>query len=148
MQFIGDLEDAWFSAKIGELHFSEMYKAQDHWLLGVGDMSVQSGVNFGTHHGEGHREGRAVDIRPMRTDGESKGVVQGKDGYSEKMTRALARTIWQVGLTHFEYQLELVYFNDGNLISEGLATPMRGHDNHLHVQLHSLGASDSGGACQ
>jgi murein endopeptidase len=78
-----------------------------------------------------HRDGFDVDIRPMRNDGVYDGVTWRDDEYSQDLTRDLFDVIKRVaGPSHVQY----IFFNDPDLINEGVARYSSNHDNHFHVR--------------
>lgn len=91
----------------------------------VGDISRRGGGRFPGHGS--HREGRDVDIRPLRTDGLNERVTWREWHYSRERTRDLINCIRRHG------NVQLIYFNDPVLVREGICTTWPGHDNHLHV---------------
>jgi len=96
--------------------------------IAFGDMSRKDGVVFPPH--KGHRSGREVDIRPFRRDGANQPVVWTSAAYDRARTRRLMELIKR------REKNAQIFFNDVVLIDAGLAKPLKGHDNHLHLQIY------------
>lgn len=99
--------------------------------LQFGDISRLYGGRFvnpltGKTEHASHRDGRAVDMRPIRKDGEYQPTVVGWSSYSRELTEKFLRLI---------YKKSRVYFNDKDLRAKGLCQYAKGHDNHLHIIL-------------
>jgi penicillin-insensitive murein DD-endopeptidase len=92
--------------------------------IGLGDMSFARGAVMSPH--KTHRNGRNVDIRPLRTDGKQMPVAITDAEYSRERTKAL------VELLRSETNLKSILFNDAHIA--GVAH-WEGHDNHLHVSM-------------
>jgi len=75
-----------------------------------------------------HRDGRAVDIRPMRRDGLLAPTEVNHATYDPATTKQLVLLIRQM------FPKASVLFNDTKLISQGLTKKAAGHHNHLHIQ--------------
>jgi hypothetical protein len=90
--------------------------------IGVGDISLRDGAPFPPH--TSHRTGRTIDIRPLRKDGELRGVTIFDDAYDREATRLLV----QIFFMH--PNVKRILFND--LEIEGVIET-QGHHNHLHV---------------
>lgn len=91
--------------------------------IGVNDISLPHGGYFPPH--SSHRNGRDVDFRLVRNDGQEAGVSRFWDSYSRSLTQALVDMLWATG------EVELILFNDPNV--KGVQ-PWPGHDDHLHVR--------------
>jgi len=94
-------------------------------LLGIGDISLAAGGNLPPH--VSHKDGRNVDIRPLRTDAKMLGVTFQNSSYSRENTRVLVESL----LAH--RNVRSILFNDTQI--KGV-THWAGHDNHLHVNMH------------
>jgi len=92
--------------------------------FGVGNISLSDGAATGDH--KGHRSGLEIDIRPARTDGAQLPVTYKDPQYDRAATQRLVDAFRGTG------QVGAVYFNDPRI---GGATPLAGHDDHLHIQL-------------
>jgi peptidoglycan hydrolase-like protein with peptidoglycan-binding domain len=99
--------------------------------VAVGDVSFELGGPLPGH--ETHRQGLDVDLRLMRkaNDQCSARTRWSLTTYDRTATRALILAIRAATPGH----VKLIYFNDPVLISEGLTTPLAGHDDHLHVRI-------------
>jgi hypothetical protein len=94
--------------------------------IGVGDISKQGGGEFSPH--KSHRKGTDVDIRPVRSDGKQARTHHEVVEYSRGLTRELVKVFLDVG------PVEFIFFNDPQLISEGLTRNWPGHNDHLHMR--------------
>lgn len=107
---------------------------QQHWLrrhpgatlIQLNDASKPCGGDT-PHHG-GHETGMDVDIRVPREGGGAGGTWTQR-GYDREAMRA------QLQAFQAHPQVRLIFFNDDELIDEGLCRPMAGHDNHAHVHV-------------
>jgi peptidoglycan hydrolase-like protein with peptidoglycan-binding domain len=102
----------------------------------VGDLSFEHG---GTIKGHGsHKVGMDVDLWPIRSDHQqcTAGRITWRSGsYDRAATRQLVLDIRQNAPGHVKY----IWFNDPELIAEGLTAPLEEHDNHLHVRYCAAG---------
>lgn len=96
------------------------------YLVGIGDMSFVDGAPMPPH--TSHRDGRNVDIRPMRLDHANQPI----DIFSAQYDREATRLLVQALLAHANVQQ--ILFNDNQIAG---VTPYAGHDNHLHVKTRS-----------
>ncbi|HVW75193.1 MAG TPA: hypothetical protein VHC39_16265 [Rhizomicrobium sp.] len=95
--------------------------------LVVGNISLQNGADFSGPYGHsGHTDGLGIDVRPARTDGAQTPVTYKDPAYDQAATQRLVDAFRSTG------QVSRIYFNDP--LIHGVQ-PLRGHDNHLHVQL-------------
>jgi murein endopeptidase len=92
----------------------------------VGDISRRGGGSFPPHGS--HKDGRDVDLRPFRHNGEPGATNIGDPSYDHALTREL------VVLIKDRFPATSILFNDGNLVRDGLTRAFAGHDNHLHVR--------------
>jgi len=93
--------------------------------VGIGDMSFANGAEMKPH--KTHRNGRNIDIRPLRNDGRMLPVsISDSQNYSRNRTKAL------VELIRADPNFKSVLFNDSAI---GGVTYWDGHDNHLHVSM-------------
>lgn len=95
--------------------------------FGVGDISLQQGGPM-PGHTTGHRIGRNVDLRPMRTDGQRKPVTWQHAEYSRELTQLLVDNF------RAHANVTKIFFNDPQVTG---VQPLAGHDNHLHVEMKS-----------
>lgn len=99
------------------------YKARTGKTLEIGDISKKGGGKTDRH--ETHLHGTDVDMRPPSKNG---GPSNWRDpNYDRDATRALIEEIRRTNPN------ARILFNDPVLIAEGLCSPAKGHDNHLHV---------------
>lgn len=97
--------------------------------IGFGDMSRRNGTPFPPHRG--HKSGREVDLRPLRKDGQNAPIRWDQlSQYDRNKTRKLMELIKR------REKNAQIFFNDPVLIDLGLAKPLAGHDNHLHLQIY------------
>ncbi|GAA2774531.1 penicillin-insensitive murein endopeptidase [Streptomyces showdoensis] len=97
----------------------------------MGDAGFEHGGDIPGH--ASHEVGLDIDIWPIRTDSAqcTAGRITWQSGtYDRAATRQLVQAIRAAAPGH----IELIYFNDPTLISEGLTTQYPNHDNHLHVR--------------
>jgi peptidoglycan hydrolase-like protein with peptidoglycan-binding domain len=73
-----------------------------------------------------HKEGRAVDIRPMAKGGALIATTCNSSTYDAVLTKQLCVLIKQ------KFPNSVILFNDPRLAAAGLTKPHAGHDNHLH----------------
>ena len=99
--------------------------------VAVGDLSYEHGGDHPEH--ETHEVGLDADIRPMRkaNDQCSHGSNWRLAAYDRAATRALIKAIRAATPGH----VKEIFFNDPQLIREGLTVFRAGHDDHLHVRL-------------
>lgn len=102
-----------------------------HGPVPLGDAGFEHGGDIPGHGS--HEVGLDIDIWPIRTDGAQcdAGRITWRDPeYDQAATRALAQAIRDTAPGH----VKLIFFNDPDLIAEGLTTQWPNHDNHLHVR--------------
>jgi peptidoglycan hydrolase-like protein with peptidoglycan-binding domain len=92
----------------------------------VGDISRKGGGSFPPH--SAHKDGRDVDLRPFRHNGQPGATNISDPSYDHALTRDLVVLIRQ------KFPLVTVLFNDPLLVADGLTRPFGGHDNHLHLR--------------
>lgn len=117
---------AGFVAALQEL--ARKWSASETVPISFGDMSRKNGPAFPPHHG--HRSGREVDIRPFRKDGKNLPATWQSAEYDRLTTRKFIQLAKQLESN------AIFFFNDPVLIDAGLAKPLGGHDNHLHLQIY------------
>jgi peptidoglycan hydrolase-like protein with peptidoglycan-binding domain len=88
-----------------------------------------STVNPGKLAHKTHRNGRNVDIRPIRKDSVMAATDINQASYDPARTKELVRLIKQ------KHPGAVIYFNDPRLTSQGLTQKVSGHHNHLHLIL-------------
>jgi len=97
----------------------------------LGDISREHGGDIAGH--ASHEVGLDVDVWPIRTDNGqcSAGRITWQSStYDRAATRQLVQAIRNTAPGH----IKVIYFNDPQLISEGLTTQYPNHDNHLHIR--------------
>ena len=94
--------------------------------LFVGDISRRGGGSFPPH--SAHKDGRDVDLRPFRHQGEPGPTNISEVSYDHALTRELVVLIRQ------RFADVTILFNDPLLVADGLTRRFAGHDNHLHVR--------------
>lgn len=100
------------------------HQARPDLSVGIGDISLRDGAVMKPHRS--HRNGRNIDIRPLRKDGLKRGVsFKESANYDREATRVLV----QILLAH--PNIKRILFNDPRI--EGVK-PFAGHDNHLHIE--------------
>jgi peptidoglycan hydrolase-like protein with peptidoglycan-binding domain len=92
----------------------------------VGDISRKGGGSFPPH--SSHKDGRDVDVRPFRHNGQPGATNINDPSYDHSLTREL------VVLARQTFRDLTILFNDKLLVRDGLTKPFAGHDNHLHVR--------------
>lgn len=93
--------------------------------IGIGEMSQQNPGNFGPH--KTHYKGRAIDIRPLRTDGAESPCTHTDSTYSRERTKALVEAL------RSDSNVRQILFNDSEIPG---VTHCVNHDNHLHVDTY------------
>ena len=110
LTFIFQLEFAWSSVDVRK--------------FGVGNISLADGASFPPHRS--HRSGLEADMRPIRKDGKHLPVRYTDPAYDRVATERLVDLIYSTGMAR------RVFFNDGSIAR---VSPLRGHDDHLHVEV-------------
>ena len=100
--------------------------------ISINDVSMLFGGTSPDH--SGHQTGLDVDLRLPRTDGRSGGIRWLRNG---ELTPAYDREAMRRQLTAFQNHdlVDLVFFNDTELIREGLCQRVAGHDDHVHISI-------------
>lgn len=99
--------------------------------LPVGDSGFEHGGDIPGH--ASHELGLDFDVWPARTDSAqctAGRITWQSAAYDRAATRELVKAIRAAAPGH----IKLIFFNDPQLISEGLVTQYANHDNHLHVR--------------
>jgi peptidoglycan hydrolase-like protein with peptidoglycan-binding domain len=119
-------------AAIGQLEAGvRRFVATGQGLVPLGDSGFEHGGDIPGH--ASHDMGMDIDIWPVRTDNGqcSAGRITWQSStYDRAATRQLVQAIRATAPGH----VKLVFFNDPQLISEGLTTTQANHDNHLHIR--------------
>lgn len=100
------------------------WSAIDERKIGIGNISLAEGRIFPPH--VSHRKGLEVDIRPIRKDGAKSPVSWSSKDYDQIATSKLVDLIWQTGMVN------KIGFNDPKIARVSF---MKGHDDHLHVEV-------------
>jgi peptidoglycan hydrolase-like protein with peptidoglycan-binding domain len=99
--------------------------------LPLGDVGFEHGGDIPGH--ASHEVGMDVDVWPIRTDSAqctAGRITWQSSAYDRAATRQLVQAIRATASGH----IKLIYFNDPQLISEGLTSQYPNHDNHLHIR--------------
>ncbi|WP_241671963.1 penicillin-insensitive murein endopeptidase [Streptomyces sp. IB2014 016-6] len=99
--------------------------------LPVGDAGFEHGGAIPGH--ASHQVGMDIDVWPIRTDSAqctAGRITWQSSTYDRAATRRLVQEIRAKAPGH----VQLIFFNDPQLISEGLTTSYPNHDNHLHIR--------------
>ncbi|MBC7267264.1 MAG: penicillin-insensitive murein endopeptidase [Streptomyces sp.] len=99
--------------------------------LPVGDASFEHGGDIPGH--ASHETGMDIDVWPVRTDSAqctAARITWQSTAYDRAATRRLVQEIRAKAPGH----IDLIFFNDPQLIAEGLTTSYPNHDNHLHIR--------------
>jgi peptidoglycan hydrolase-like protein with peptidoglycan-binding domain len=102
-----------------------------HGQIPLGDAGFEHGGDIPGH--ASHDMGMDIDIWPIRTDNAqctAGRITWQSPEYDRAATRALAQALRAAAPGH----VKLIFFNDPQLIAEGLTTQYPNHDNHLHVR--------------
>src|ERR1044072_697554 len=102
-----------------------------HGEVPLGDAGFEHGGDIPGHGS--HDMGMDIDIWPIRTDNgqcTNGRITWQSPEYDQAATRALAQAVRAAAPGH----VKLIFFNDPDLIAEGLTTQYPNHDNHLHVR--------------
>ncbi len=92
----------------------------------VGDISRRGGGSFPPH--SAHKNGREVDVRPFRHNGQPGATNINDPSYDHALTRELVLVVRE------KFPQVTILFNDPLLVGDGLTKRFAGHDNHLHVR--------------
>lgn len=117
-----DLAHAWF------LKHPEVPLQYGH-ISRKGGGPFFSTVNPGKLAHKTHRDGRTVDVRPIRKDNAMAATDINSPSYDPARTKELVLLIRE------KHPKVDIIFNDRQFIKAGLTRPFDGHDNHLHVRL-------------
>jgi hypothetical protein len=112
--------------------------------IAVGDISFEHGGDISYH--ATHEVGLDIDIALVRRDGRQctrPGISYTSAQYDRAATRALLRSIHEV----FGPHLKLIYFNDPQLVRDGLSVRYPNHDDHIHVRVCEAGHARSRYVC-
>lgn len=110
----------------------------------VGDLGLELGGNIPGH--ASHEQGLDADIWPVRSDAAqctAARITWKSAAYDRAATRRLVQEVRRAAPGH----VKTIYFNDPQLIAEGLTQAYSGHDNHLHVRYCEPAHSQAGYRC-
>lgn len=129
----GNANAHWATAgAVGQLEAAAaVFAGTGNGRLPVGDAGFEHGGDIPGH--ASHGVGMDIDVWPIRTDSGqcTAGRITWQSGtYDRAATRRLVQEIRANAPGH----VELIFFNDPQLISEGLTTSYPNHDNHLHIR--------------
>ena len=117
--------------------------AAGYGRVAVGDVSLEHGGDIPGH--DSHEMGLDADLRLMRKGNDqcSYRTNWTLASYDRAATRALVKAIRAATPGH----VKLIFFNDPDLVGEGLTTKYPGHDDHLHVRFCEVGFGDTRYGC-
>jgi len=95
-------------------------------FLQFGDISRKGGGAFPPH--ASHKNGRDVDVRPIRKDNRMDPVSVGEVAYDKVRTEEFVK------LVRSRYPGVSIFFNDASLIAKDLTAHAKRHENHLHIR--------------
>ncbi|GAA3793222.1 penicillin-insensitive murein endopeptidase [Streptomyces chiangmaiensis] len=129
----GNANAHWATAgAVGELEAAAaVFAGTGNGRLPVGDAGFEHGGDIPGH--ASHEVGMDIDVWPIRTDSAqctAGRITWQSSTYDRAATRRLVQEIRAKAPGH----VELIFFNDPQLISEGLTTSYPNHDNHLHIR--------------
>lgn len=94
----------------------------------LNDVSRPHGGNTRDH--AGHETGLMCDVFLPRTDGKFGGITFSSPSFDRSATRALLKS------TRKQKLIRAVFFNDPQLIREGLCSHAVGHHHHIHFEIN------------
>jgi peptidoglycan hydrolase-like protein with peptidoglycan-binding domain len=126
------LADWGTAATIGQLEAAAAsFATLGQGKIPVGDVSFEHGGSIPGHNT--HQVGMDVDVWPIRTDNgqcTAGRITWQSSTYDRAATRQLIQAIRNAAPGH----IKVIYWNDPQLISEGLSVQFPNHDNHLHIR--------------
>jgi hypothetical protein len=111
---------------------ADLFRQRAGGKVAVGDISHEHGGPI-TYHAT-HEDGLDIDVALIRLDGRQcrrPGISYKSAKYDRADTRQLLRAVRDIFGSH----LKLVYFNDPQLIAEGLSQRYPNHDDHIHIRV-------------
>lgn len=121
------------AAAIAQLqNAADLFKARTGGKVAVGDLSFEHGGDIDLHNT--HEDGLDIDMSPIRHDGRqcnNPGAHYNSSQYDRANTRRLLQAFHDALGSH----LQLIYWNDPQLIAEGLSRRYPNHDSHIHVRI-------------
>jgi hypothetical protein len=94
----------------------------------INDVSRPQGGDTRDH--AGHETGLMCDVNLPKKNGKAGGITWESDEFDRSATRKLIQAMRKQPL------VRAVYFNDQDLIDEGLCGFSGGHDNHIHFEIN------------
>jgi peptidoglycan hydrolase-like protein with peptidoglycan-binding domain len=120
------------AAAIGQLEAAaSSFSSTGNGRIPFGDAGFEHGGDIPGH--DSHEVGLDIDIWPIRTDSlqcSAARITWQSSAYDRAATRQLIQAIRAAAPGH----VKLIFWNDPQLISEGLSISYPNHDNHLHVR--------------
>jgi len=127
-----DYGTSWLADVIVEAgqYFEQNYRRGNSAItpMPINDVSVPHGGRTQDH--AGHQCGNACDVYLPRKDG-GYGAVWDQEGYDRDTARAIIKALRAQPLV----LKDRLFFNDSQLISEGLCRALRGHHHHIHFEI-------------
>ncbi len=111
---------------------ADVFRARAGGVVAIGDLSFEHGGDINLH--QTHEHGLDIDIALIRVDGRqcrNPGISYRSGQYDRADTRRLLQSIRAALGAH----LKVIYFNDPQMINEGLSRRFANHDDHIHVRL-------------
>lgn len=122
---------------------ADLFRSRAGGVVAIGDISFKHGGDIDLH--QTHEDGLDIDIALIRTDGRqctNPGISYKSSKYDRDATRQMLQAIHDDLWGH----LQLIYFNDPQMIRAGLSQRYPNHDDHIHVRLcvvaHALARYD------
>ena len=131
----GNTESWGTAAAVSSLQRASQAVTPSYGRVAVGDLSHIHGGDIADH--ASHEVGLDADIRPLTAGNDqctNPSTWRDAD-YDRAATRAFIQQVRATG------QVKLIFFNDPQLISEGLTQALDNHDDHLHVRFYERGVS-------
>lgn len=123
---------------------STLLRSRTGDAIAVGDISFEHGGEIRLHNT--HEDGLDIDIALVRRDDRqctNPGISYRHAQYDRAATRALLQAIHDV----FGGHLQLIYFNDPQMVNAGLSVRYPNHDDHIHVRVCEAGHDRSRYVC-
>ncbi len=111
---------------------ADLFRSRAGGKVAIGDLSFEHGGEISLHNT--HEHGLDIDIALIRQDGRqcsNPGISYTSGQYDRADTRQLLQSIHDELGPH----LKLIYFNDPQMIAEGLSRKFPHHNDHIHVRL-------------
>ena len=111
---------------------ADLFHSRTSERVAIGDISFEHGGEIALH--TTHEDGLDIDVAMIRIDGRQcnyPAITYRSGQYDRADTRRLLQAIHETFGSH----LKLIYFNDPQLVDEGLSRRYPNHDGHIHVRL-------------